>query len=250
MFTTKDVATLYWTNAKNVYKASFSLSLMLMNPTKEVYLPIVGYFLLIIIWPIELVLLILNITIFQMVKTTIDIFTRKPLSSNELQTLQESCNSLKDRSSAEIDSFITGMIQPESLYQSQNSKMLIWTLSFLNQEKLKGRCTYALSSGRTEFTNDSGMEEEDANALLSETLQKLGISVEEFLDDSGFVYTTLTADEIKANTVMQLESIKTYIQNPENNGTKLMHYIQTNLSDRMLYTIRFKSLVLGFENHH
>lgn len=231
MFTAKDVVALYWANAKNAYKASFSLSPRLMNPAKEDYLPMVGYFLLIIVWPIELVFMMLNVTLFQTVKTMVDIFTRKPLSSPERQVLQQTCDSLNARSSEEVDSFIAGIIQPESLYQSQNSKRLISTLSNLNEQKLTGRRTYR-SSSRTEFTNTPDMEH--VNAVLTEVLYSSGFSIAAFLDDSDCVYTALTADEIKENTLKQLEYIKAFIQNPENNGTKLMQYIQTNLSDEML----------------
>lgn len=220
------------------------------------------------------------IVIYPLIKTIIDLCTRKPLDTDDLNNLQDALNTLS-QSETEFDDFVEKMIMTngsfscETNYQSSESQLLITELRNIKDEATKFMpLIHALEKCFLETYPDATDSDQQRNLdtfcntltmhhifkrvgrkKLNETIIPLYDALPEkqknvFCNKKnetkhpvepwkkqicGSYYYELEDYEIidKDYRQKQLSAIKAYIRNPDNNGKKLMQYIQTNISPEM-----------------
>jgi hypothetical protein len=222
------------------------------------------------IWMIELVFFIPNIIVFPLIRTIVDFYTRKPLDIDIRNKIITDLARMLD-TPEEFDAFVLGMCDELSLYQSSESKALVRDLRATTAEAkafkplMTGLAnllnqTYAESGGEVSEDNLEcfcktltmecifyylrclDLQDKKSPNLCKFMCQNLTqaqktVFVTETTDDSG---TTLKAkqhvvsDEVTAEyRQKQFDAVKNYLLNPDNNGKKLMQYMQVNSSGNL-----------------
>jgi len=214
--TLREIAALHIYNVKQFLKNGYMIH---ADPFIGLYVPSP----VIIVWVLQIVLFIPMIVIWPLCKTIVDLFTRNPLSIDERKLINSTISNL---SSESFDEFTKFEALDEVLFQSENSRELIKVL------KTKPCTEYKVEIPRTE---DAGLLR--ALEVFEECYKELtkdGCFLEEIPPyEPKYITKQYTPEEYLEQKQLHrkrtCEAIEAYIHNPENNGTKLMQYLHTNI---------------------
>lgn len=221
------------------------------------------------------------IVIYPLIKTIIDLCTRKPLDTGDLDKLNNALDNLF-QSETGFDDFVEKMIMTsgsfsfQTNYQSSESQLLITELRNIKDEATKfmplihvlEKCFLETYPDATDSDRQRNLDTFCSTLTMHHIFKRVGrkqlyetiIPLYDALPEKqknvfcnkknetqhpvepswqrqrcGSYYYELEDYEIidKDYRQKQLSAIKAYIRNPDNNGKKLMQYIQTNISPEM-----------------